>query len=554
MGQRSSARLTIQEQQELNINERLILFYRNNPVIAAQEIFGIELTWFQRIAIKSFWKSKFVLYLMSRGLSKSWTTALVLSLYAILYPKTKIGIVAPSYRQTWYVLDYIDEFLQTSAYFRNCAITRTVARGNMRSIIRFKNGSFIEALPVGTGEKVRGRRYHMVVIDEAGYMDDDIIRNVIMPMMNIKKKGHENKLLWASTATYAFESFYGTYVMYKYKELEDPNYSVCEFNIDDMLAIEDPPFALDLELINSLKNSPNSTEEQFNMEYYCKFPVEMQNFIPPTLIGKCTPSSLDEQHLVSIDGEQRFFEGSPIELHGAPNGFYVAGVDVARSASGDNFCIAILKIDENEKTVLKGENIFRLVNCFADSGLSFQEMLEIIRIYYADFNLLRIYMDKSGGGSALEDLLLQSWKDPRTGIEYPRLYDPNNKELKVITGVPVLSMQIFTQQFVSLMYHSLKASMQNRRFLFPIDRRKDPNKSLEKISHNIIQAKQELVQLRAEPKGPYVHFPVSSRQKKDRATAVGLANLAALEFKKDYLIEKSGFRKLPVGRWANANS
>jgi hypothetical protein len=544
----------LQELQELNVHERLILFYRENPVIAAQEIFGIELTWFQRIAINKFFNSKFVMYLMSRGLSKSWTTALVLSLYAILYPKTKIGIVAPSYRQTWYVLDYIDEFLQNSVFFRNCAVTKTVARGNMRSIIRFKNGSYIEALPVGTGEKIRGRRYHVVVIDEAGYMDDDIIRNVIMPMMNIKKKGHENKLLWASTATYAFQSFYGTYVMYKYKEMEDPNYAVCEFNIDDMLAIPDPPFSLDLELINSLKNDPGTTEEQFNMEYYCKFPVEMQNFISAALIGKCTPSAYDEQHILRIDGEQRLFEGSPIEIVGSSDGFYVAGVDVARSANGDNFCIAILKIDEGTKTELGGENVFRFVNCFADNGLTFQEMIEIIRIYYADFRLLRIYMDKSGGGSALEDFLLQPWQDPRTGIEYPRLYDPNNKELKVITGVPILSMQIFSQQFVSLMYHSLKASMQNRRFLFPIDRRKDPNKNLEKISHNIIQTKQELVQLRAEPKGPYVHFPVGSKQKKDRATAVALANLAALEFKKDVLIENSLFKKLPMGRWANANS
>ena len=535
------ARLTVKEQFGVNDSERLIEFYRENPCVAIKEIFNIDLTWFQRIAVRAFWHKKFIIFLFSRGLSKTFLGSVLLVLWAMLYPKTKIGIIAPSYRQTYYLLDFIDEFLDNSAYIRNSVKTRNVVRGNMRSILRFKNGSIIESLPIGDGNRIRGRRYNVVLIDEYAQMDDQVVRLVIIPMMNIKKKGIDNKMLLCSTAWWTFGHFYSTYVSYRYYEMEENSkYAVCEFDIDDLKMTKDSPFELDMDLVNRMKDDPNTTVEEFLMENYCEFPTESHGFITPQLIQQSTPSPLQETYIKMISGEPIVFEGSPVELQGVQGVRYVMGVDVARSAKGDNFAVCIIKIDGN---------YFRVVNCWADSGLSFQFMSEILRIYIEDFNLSAVYMDASGGGAALKDLLMTNWIDVRTNKKHSPIIDAEDKELQNINGLKILYMKNFTQPFISLMYHSLKASMQHDKLKLPIDRRRDPDIGLEKICQNIIHLKQELVMLRAESAGPYVKFTTSSKQKKDRATALGLANLAANEIGINQMIEDSEKKSLAVGNW-----
>ena len=82
------------------------------------------------------------------------------------------------------------------------ATTRSPSRGVSQSMLRFHNSSFVEALPVGDGTKIRGRRYHIIFIDEYSQMDELIIKLVIRPMLNIKRKGKQNQLIVAGTAYY----------------------------------------------------------------------------------------------------------------------------------------------------------------------------------------------------------------------------------------------------------------------------------------------------------------------------------------------------------------
>lgn len=534
-------RLTIKEMTEIHDSEKLIAFYRENPCVAINDIFNIELTWFQRIAVRSFWNKKFIIFLFSRGLSKTFLSSVLLVLWAMLYPKTKIGIIAPSYRQTYYLLDYIDEFLDNSAYIRNAVKTRNVVRGNMRSILRFKNGSIIESLPIGDGNRIRGRRYNVVLIDEYAQMDDQVVRLVIIPMMNIKKKGIDNKMLLCSTAWWTFGHFYSTYVSYRYYEMEENSkYAVCEFDIDDLMMTKDSPFELDMDLVNRMKNDPNTTTEEYLMEYYCKFPTESHGFITPQLIQQSTPSPLVETSIKMVNGEPVLFEGSPVELYGEIGATYVMGVDVARSPKGDNFAVCIIKILKEKR---------KIVYCWADNGIPFQNMSEIIRILNVDFHLSAIYMDSSGGGAALKDLLMTNWIDVRTSIKHPPIIDVEDKELQNINGLKILYMKNFTLPFISLMYHSLKASMQHGLLDFPIDRRKDPDVTLENVCQNLIHLRQELVMLRAESAGPYVRFTTSSKQKKDRCTALALCNLAAIEIGVNQMIEQATIKHLPTGSW-----
>ena len=54
-------RLTEKEKYTLNLSEKLLMFYRKHPVQAAKDLLGVDLVWFQRIALNGIWNKKYVL-------------------------------------------------------------------------------------------------------------------------------------------------------------------------------------------------------------------------------------------------------------------------------------------------------------------------------------------------------------------------------------------------------------------------------------------------------------------------------------------------------------
>lgn len=515
-------RLTKKELLTLNDSERLVQLYRKDPVLACRDLLGIELTWYQRQILRGMWVKKYVMLLMTRGLSKTYLLAIFALLKCMLYPGIKLGIVAPVFRQAEYVFDYIDEMYNNSPFVR-AAVTKHSARASFKALLKFHNFSFAEALPIGDGTKVRGRRYTTILVDEAAQMDPMILKLVIHPMMTVKKKGTENQLIYASSAYYAWNHLYNTYLVYKLMENEKPNlYRVYEFDFDDhlMIPVTERPFDLDMDYIMEQKKLMTTAE--WEMEYLARFPVEEVGFISAELIEKCTP---------------KHNEGSPIELVGDSNGKYVMGVDAARVAGGDNFVIQIVKLDGGTR---------RLVNTKIFNGATFHQMAEAIRKKCSQFPIVRINMDASGGGRELKDRLGESWIDPETGKIILPILDID--ENLAIDGLKYLKMVNFTKPMVNDLFTKLKASMQHARLVFPINLRKDRNKAIEDIGQNIIKTKQEILLLIAEPKGNYYEFGVPSGFKKDRVTALALANQAADE----YLIAEQRTpiaRGLAIGFW-----
>ena len=80
----STARLMKSELLELTPEEELVEFWRQNPVVACKDIFGINLVWLQRIALREMWLKDFVMIVMSRGLSKTYINIVFACLRAIL--------------------------------------------------------------------------------------------------------------------------------------------------------------------------------------------------------------------------------------------------------------------------------------------------------------------------------------------------------------------------------------------------------------------------------------------------------------------------------------
>lgn len=510
MSIRTKGRLTQSEKNKLTDIEKLVWLYRQVPVLAAKELLGIELTWFQRVMLNAMFFKNYVLLLLGRGIGKTWLDAVFAILYAMLYPGTKIGIIAPVFRQAGYIFDFIDEIYESSPYFRasvrkygkNKGIQRTMSR----EIVRFKNRSFIEALPLGDGNKIRGRRYNVVICDEYAQINEDIIKLVVRPMMAIRKKDIANKMIISSTAFYAWNHLYLQYLMYRVMEKRKPDqYQVFEFNYHDLIALgADAPYLIDEDALRMQK--ADMTEEAFSMEHEAKFPVETKGFFPARLI-----ESVCSYHDDATQIHMEAFEGQ-----------YVMGVDAARIAGGDNFAINVIKI---------GDGMNRApVYAKTMNGATFQQMLATLRMTLHRFPIIRIMMDPAGGGTTFKDLLAEPWTHPITKETVLPIYDMDDKDIpEDAIGIRSLRMINFTQPSINHMYTGLKADMQHKRFQFPVDIKRHIDKELERCGHDMIMTKQELMLLEAEPTGNYFKFVVPEGKRKDRATALALANMGVNE-------------------------
>jgi hypothetical protein len=496
------------------------MFYRKYPIEAAKDLLKIELVWFQRVTLRMMWTLRFVLVLMGRGIGKTWLNAVFLILYAMLYPKSKLGVIAPVLRQTSYTFDYIEEFYHDSPFVK--ASTRKISRAMNREYIEFHNGSFIEGLPLGDGTKVRGRRYNVAVTEEHAQISEEILRLVVYPFMNVKRRGIDNKLIISGTAYYPWNHYYRQYLLFNVMSEKRPNlYGFVEYDYEDLLCLDDPPYQFDVE--NLKMSMSETTRDEWMMENKNLFPIESAGFFPAKLIDDCTP------HLQ---------EGSPVEIKGRADKKYAMGIDAARVEGGDNFVIVVLRLDAKVK---------RVAHCIALNGASYPKMVETIRQICLDFNIVRIHLDSQGGGMAIYDLLAQPWAHSQTGAMMLPILDMDDKDNIDKNGLKYLQIINPTRPLNSEMFHNLKAEMEHTRLLFPITQRRHASKSIERVVNDINQIKQELLMLIAEGKGAYYTFEAPSGRKKDRAVALALANNAA----KSYLsIEQVVKSELPMGLWA----
>ena len=108
----------------------LYKFLRENPSFATELITGVSLFPFQHIAIKSMMETDYFLGIWSRGLSKSFSTAVFAILDAIFNQGVHIGIISKSFRQSKMIFRKIEDISRSpkAALLSQC-ITR-VSKSN----------------------------------------------------------------------------------------------------------------------------------------------------------------------------------------------------------------------------------------------------------------------------------------------------------------------------------------------------------------------------------------------------------------------------------------
>ena len=307
-----------------------------------------------------------------------------------------------------------------------------------------KPGSVIHALPLGSGETIRGARYFTIIGDEAAQIPREVLDVVVRgmmatsknPMEQVKameeqkrllaegkidkiKKLHNNKIVLSSTAYYQYNHLwsrvkgYIDIIMEKAEKaarlekaglpvpsdlkvelrghdlngqipfniMKDDNRALIAFNCEDM-----PDGFMNTESLEEAKRE--MPRYQYLMEYFGYFPPDSEGFFPMSLLDKSRKHG-DFACEFSFDHNKE------------KDWITIMGCDPARS--GDNFAISIFKVN------IKTEKI-RLIRVLTYNKMTFPFMHLEIRRLRKLYDVSEIAIDSGGGGQTIRDLLA----DPRT--------------------------------------------------------------------------------------------------------------------------------------------
>lgn len=498
----------------------------NDPVLAAESLLiredePLRLAPHQRIKLREVWQRKpFNLWVCGRGTAKTFDLGLYATLAGTLIKGQRIGVVSASYRQSQFVFDEVRKFYDESPYLQQ-EVSKPPAFSPTQCLMEWKNGSSFRAVPLGDGTKLRGYRFHILLIDELAQVDPQIIDLVLRPMLNVqsnpmsRKKSLSNQIVMASTAYYQFNHLYEKREQYKKKIAEgDPKYSLMEFTYHDL-----PEGWIDADqLEESRRTMPRL---QFLMENENYFPTDSEGFFPASL-------------LYSVQSKNVL-----LETKGKDGYEYVMGIDPARES--DNMAIVIIRLGEYNK----------VVRVHTMHKKTFPEMVGQIRRFLKDYNIVRIAVDQGGGGGTIRDLLAEEYVTyDSNGVpqEQTPILPIDPKEFQGKPGKRILDVVYFSSKVVNEMNHNLKAELENKQLLLPAPPT-DGDAQRESLYSEVELMIDETKSIVITPlKNGMLNFDVpTQKQKKDRYSAFLLASKAARDYTQNGKENKAVV--LPSGFW-----
>lgn len=424
-----------------------------SPEFGIKYLLGVNLYPFQMATVRAILGHKFPLVLFTRGGGKTFMLAVYATYHAIMNPGARIVLVSASFRQSKLIFAEIQRIYDKSPLLRMISEDKPrISTDNCHYEIC---GSSIKALPLGTGDKIRGERGHVILADEFNSIPIEIFDVVVRgfaatesdPWAKTRDKilkesmdqpqddamselmlAEGNKVILSGTAGFKGGTFYQVYKQYatiiangvkgkvnNYKELleetgleEDMevdcnDYCICRYNY-----LELPMGMQDRKVIeNARATMPLSL---FNMEYMAEFADDSLGFFKPRDIQSATC---------------KHGEGHGVKVRGDAKRHYVMGVDPAKTH--DRFAIVIIEIGTPNKVVYcwtmdEGERTYTKGAC---------KMRELIR----NFNIVAIGMDEGGGGLAVEELLNA---EPAMKPREPKLYRHDEDKPEAHGGLRIL--------------------------------------------------------------------------------------------------------------------
>ena len=379
----------------------LAKFLSSNLSFTTELISGIKLAPYQEITLKGMMKRNFSMCVWGRGCGKTFVASVFCFLQCIFNPETKILIAGPTFRTARFIFNNLENMVNTKgAELLQQAFACKPSKRNDQYEWQI-NGGTITAIPL-SGEKIRGFRASVLLLDEFLLLPEDIIKTVLMPFLvapqdmkerirvrevedSLIKKGlmkeedrlvfeNSSKMIALSSASYTFENLYRTYKdwcskIYS-KEKGDATYFVSQLGYEAL-----PEEMIDKTIINEAQDGGTSNSS-FLREYCARFTDGSDSYFSAKKMHDCTIP----------DGE------SPtVLIKGKTSRKYILGIDpsFSNSPSSDFFAMSLLEVDEDTKTGT-------LVHSYAVAGGDLKDHIKYMFYIYSNFEIELICIDNAG--------------------------------------------------------------------------------------------------------------------------------------------------------------
>ena len=277
------------------------------PVDFAKKILGVEPFSYQAKLLED--KSKRIVACMGRQTGKTTSIAMKAIHFADMNSAVTVLITAPSLRQSMIMFDRIVTFVYSSARLRNKVVRIT------RTLVSFENGSRIIALPCSE-HRLRGYTANMVICDEASWVSEKVILEVLFPMLTTT----QGYAIFLSTPWDKNHFFYRAFV--------NPAYSVHRVKSEECPLVTK-------EFLEEMRQ--NMTHEAYLMEYEAEFVEALNSYFPQSLIR----SGVELAQKLGAE----FYPSLEVSF---PSGDFYAGVDFGKLQD-----YSVLAVIKREDEILK---------------------------------------------------------------------------------------------------------------------------------------------------------------------------------------------------------
>jgi len=384
----------------------LIRFLHGNLGLTTELISGIKLAPYQEITLRGMMEKNFSMCVWGRGCGKTFIASVFCFLQCIFNPGTKILVAGPTFRTARFIFENLEKIVDSEGATLLMQCFGAKSKRNDQFQWQINEGT-ITAIPLN-GEKIRGFRANVLLLDEYLLLPEDLINTVLMPFLvapqNMKErievremedglidKGlmteedrmvfeNDSKMIALSSASYTFENLYKTYKdwtnkIYDKEERVDSSYFVSQMGYESL-----PEHMIDHSIIEAAQDG-GASNASFQREYCAQFTDGSDSYFSAIKMHECTiPDGEEPTTLIRKKSDKK----------------YVVGIDpnMSDSPSADYFGIAIMELDEEKQTST-------LVHNYAGLG-NLNKHVQYLKYILDHFDPVLISVDNAGSDMFLE--------------------------------------------------------------------------------------------------------------------------------------------------------
>jgi len=478
----------------------LAKFLRANIGFSTELISGVKLAPYQEIHLKALLNRNFNMCVFGRGCGKSFMAAVFCFLQCVFEPNTKILIAGPTFRTARFIFNNLEKIVNSKGaeLLAQCFGAKTKRNDQFEWQI---NGGSIVAIPLN-GEKIRGFRANVLVLDEFLLLPEEIIKNVLMPFLvapqNMKERmeirefedklisegvmkeedravfENSSKMIALSSASYTFENLYKTYIEWSdkiySKERGEATYFVSQMSYEAL-----PEEMIDKTIIEEAQ-AGGSSHSGFLREYCAQFTDGSDSYFNAKKMEDCTLKSGENPHTL---------------MKGNKDKKYIIGIDpnMSDSPNADYFAMAVMELDEEKKQGI-------LVHTYAGLG-NLKNHVNYLYYILTNFNIVFMILDNAGADTFLaacneSELFKKDKINIKTldmnseleGQDY-EIMMRNVKNQYNLEDKKIAFNQVFTSNFIRKSNEYLQACIDYKKVWFASRTASDENFFNETISLNI---------------------------------------------------------------------